>query len=123
MSAPSFSSFSPSFKSFPDLNAGSGNESKPPGDDVKQRKKHKKRDRRDRVDSTGHKRSKRHGEGSNDQTVSVDYTGQFLEPEPLHSRPLFYSDRKGDLLNVKYGSLHAGDIPKYHLVGRKRSAS
>ena len=30
-----------------------------------------------------------------------------------------FSDRKGDILNVKYGRLHAGDVPKYNLVGRK----
>ncbi|KIJ68583.1 hypothetical protein HYDPIDRAFT_24843 [Hydnomerulius pinastri MD-312] len=32
------------------------------------------------------------------------------------SRPLFYSDRKGDPLNITYGSLHAGDVPKYRPV-------
>ena len=35
------------------------------------------------------------------------------------SRPLFFSDRKGDQLNVTYGGIHAGDIPKYHIVDRK----
>jgi hypothetical protein len=30
---------------------------------------------------------------------------------------VFYTDRKGDRLNVSYGGLHAGDIPKYRLVG------
>ncbi|KAH7885897.1 NRDE-2, necessary for RNA interference-domain-containing protein [Phlebopus sp. FC_14] len=36
------------------------------------------------------------------------------------SRPLFYADRKGDPLNVTYGSLHAGDVPKYHPVSHGR---
>ena len=35
----------------------------------------------------------------------------------LEFNRFFYSDRKGDLLNVQYGGLHAGDIPKYRLVG------
>jgi len=31
----------------------------------------------------------------------------------------FYSDRKGDQLNVVYGSLHTGAVPKHSLVGSK----
>lgn len=29
----------------------------------------------------------------------------------------WYSDQKGDELNVKYGSLHKGDVPKYRRLG------
>lgn len=29
---------------------------------------------------------------------------------------LFYSDRRGDMLNVQFGGLHAGDVPRYHPV-------
>ena len=29
---------------------------------------------------------------------------------------LFYSDRRGDMLNIQFGGLHVGDVPKYHLV-------
>jgi hypothetical protein len=36
-----------------------------------------------------------------------------LDDEKLRT---FYSDRKGDPLNVTYGSIHSGQIPKYHLV-------
>jgi hypothetical protein len=36
-----------------------------------------------------------------------------------YATPLFYSDRIGDPLNVHYGGLHAGDIPKHHLVARE----
>ncbi|RPD81960.1 DUF1740-domain-containing protein [Lentinus tigrinus ALCF2SS1-7] len=34
---------------------------------------------------------------------------------------VYFTDRKGDPLNVRYGGLHAGDVPKYRLVdwGRK----
>ncbi|KAI0094968.1 NRDE-2, necessary for RNA interference-domain-containing protein [Irpex rosettiformis] len=33
---------------------------------------------------------------------------------------MVFSDRKGDILNIKYGRLHAGDIPRYNIVGRGR---
>ncbi len=29
---------------------------------------------------------------------------------------LFYSDRRGDMLNIQFGGLHAGDVPRHHLV-------
>lgn len=32
----------------------------------------------------------------------------------------FYSDRKGDILNISYGGIYAGDVPRYHLVARGR---
>lgn len=34
----------------------------------------------------------------------------------LDARPLFFVDRRGDPLNVQYGGLHAGNIPKHRLV-------
>lgn len=33
----------------------------------------------------------------------------------------FYSDRNGDRMNLQYGALHSGDIPKYRPVGGGRS--
>lgn len=42
-----------------------------------------------------------------------------LQQNTWDSRPVFFSDRKGDQLNVTYGGIHAGDIPKYHIVDRK----
>ncbi|KAI1793871.1 NRDE-2, necessary for RNA interference-domain-containing protein [Ganoderma leucocontextum] len=30
---------------------------------------------------------------------------------------VYFTDQKGDPLNVRYGGLHAGDVPKYWLVG------
>ncbi|KAG0696046.1 NRDE-2, necessary for RNA interference-domain-containing protein [Suillus ampliporus] len=44
-----------------------------------------------------------------------------LQESQWNSRPVFFSDRKGDQLNVTYGGIHTGDIPKYHLVNRGRS--
>ncbi|KAI0080269.1 DUF1740-domain-containing protein [Panus rudis PR-1116 ss-1] len=39
---------------------------------------------------------------------------------PLDTKTIFYSDRKGDPLNITYGGIHRGDVPKYHLVARGR---
>ncbi|KAI6104062.1 NRDE-2, necessary for RNA interference-domain-containing protein, partial [Pisolithus croceorrhizus] len=36
-----------------------------------------------------------------------------------HSQRSFFSDRKGDPLNITYGGIHAGDLPKYRPVNRK----
>lgn len=33
---------------------------------------------------------------------------------------VFYSDRKGDQMNLQYGALHSGDIPKYRPMGGTR---
>ncbi|KAM0793184.1 hypothetical protein ACM66B_000655 [Microbotryomycetes sp. NB124-2] len=32
----------------------------------------------------------------------------------------YYSDKRGDELNVRYGSLHRGDVPKYRRIGAGR---
>ncbi|KAL6310050.1 DUF1740-domain-containing protein [Sparassis latifolia] len=37
------------------------------------------------------------------------------------SPPLYFTDRKGDALNVRFGGLHAGDIPRYTIVDRGRT--
>ncbi|THH33540.1 hypothetical protein EUX98_g633 [Antrodiella citrinella] len=37
----------------------------------------------------------------------------------LEDKPLFYSDRKGDPLNVTYGGLHVYDVPRHFLVDRR----
>lgn len=31
--------------------------------------------------------------------------------------PLFYNDFKGDDLNIRYGGLHKGDVPRYRRLG------
>lgn len=37
---------------------------------------------------------------------------------PTATEPrLFYSDRQGDEYNIRYGSLHKGDIPRYRRLG------
>ena len=34
---------------------------------------------------------------------------------------VYFTDRRGDPLNVLYGGLYAGDIPKHRLVGGESS--
>ncbi|SRR5260221_7206349 len=94
MTAPSFSSFPPSFSSFPDF--GSDNTGSR-GDDKKKRRKHEHKKRHKSTSS----REKETEDMSNNNTL-VDR--------------IFYSDRRGDFLNIQFGGLHIGDVPKYHLV-------
>jgi hypothetical protein len=82
----------PSFSSFPDLYSHS----------------------EPRQSSTKHAhktKSKKHRPAKEDQNNKQ----QNVE-KPEFNR-FFYSDRKGDSLNVQYDGLHAGDIPKYRIVG------
>lgn len=144
MSAPSFSSFPPSFSSFPDLDPGPSKPSSSKRDEPQQKDKtreKKEKERRDRdkrkSDKKGEKRRRdghdvldeerrrRKKEGKQrDDDDSRDIT-QPLEPWNVRddteskATPLFYSDRTGDPLNITYGGLHAGDVPKHNLVCRK----
>jgi hypothetical protein len=116
MSAPSFNSFPLSFSSFPELNPerqskpsevesgsrSSGN-SKRSKDGESERRRHKHR-RKPRSSSRS-----RHVENQSPDVVSA--------PERDEVQHIYYSDRKGDFLNIQYGGLHAGDVPKYHLAG------
>ena len=38
-------------------------------------------------------------------------------------RPEYYSSYKGDELNLRYGGLHRGDVPKYRRIGGKFSSN
>ena len=82
----------PSFSSFPDLysHPEPGQSSAKRGHKIKGKKRHRSQ------------------EDQNDEPQNL---------EKLELNRFFYSDRKGDLLNIQYGGLHAGDIPKYRLVG------
>jgi hypothetical protein len=96
---PSFSSFPPSFASFPDF----GSESQASTE----------KDRKTGV-KDGHRKRKRplSSEGHEKRKAKKDHI------EILDLPPSSYSDRKGDSLNIRYGGLHTRDVPKYHLVGR-----
>lgn len=118
MTAPSFSSFPPSFASFPDIDPGPSKRPSGPSEqfDDKKRKvtgkdKHKKR----RSDKDRHKSPTEHYL-ADDEKLKAREDAKRVESE--QSQRLFYSDRKGDALNVQYGGLHAGDVPKYHIYGR-----
>lgn len=38
-------------------------------------------------------------------------------PPPEPDKPLFYSSRQPDDLNIRYGGLHRGDVPRYRRLG------
>ena len=86
------SSFPPSFSSFPDLC------SPPEPGPSSTKREHKLKSKKQR-------RAKEDQNEKQQDLTKVEFNR------------FFYSDRKGDLLNIQYGGLHAGDIPKYRLVG------
>ena len=86
------SSFPPSFSSFPDLC------SPPEPGPSSTKREHKSKSKKQRL-AKGDQNEKQ-------QNLTKDGFNRF-----------FYSDPKGDLLNIQYGGLYAGDIPKYRLVG------
>ncbi|KAI0830629.1 DUF1740-domain-containing protein [Trametes gibbosa] len=63
--------------------------------------------------------------GSDDERRKVEEDRRVNDPDfevaSVRERLVYYTDRKGDTLNMRYGGLHAGDVPKYRLVdsGRK----
>ena len=89
------SSIPPSFSSFPDLYSPPERPEPGPSSTKREHKSKSKKQRRAKEDQN---------EKQQDLT-KVEFNR------------FFYSDRKGDLLNIQYGGLHAGDIPKYRLVG------
>lgn len=143
MSAPSFSSFPPTFSSFPDLDISQAgpskeNKSRPPEGDKHERKKGEKRKHKedkgkrdkDRAERDGSERRSKHKKRERDsdrqqtdEQLKEREDSHWRTPEQLNftdpSSLTVFSDRKGDVLNVKYGRLHAGDIPRYNLVGRE----
>ncbi|KAI0756690.1 NRDE-2, necessary for RNA interference-domain-containing protein [Daedaleopsis nitida] len=155
MSAPSFSSFPPSFASFPDAGPSSGlprekekkrekkhkhhrkqkNEEGSEGEaDRRRRKKHREDRHSEGAESTGARRrsrsrshsptrSKRHSLVDDERRKEDEDRSQRQEhPDGLSVKEglVYFTDRKGDPLNVRYGGLNAGDVPKYRLVGHGR---
>lgn len=148
MSAPSFSSFPPIFDSFPELEPGPSklSDTAKPSDHERKGKKRRskedttKRDRRkpdklpsrDRVHSVSEGRLHKERKKQDAPRDYVAFEDELLkaredsrrrteeEPSQASSPPLFFTDRKGDILNVTYGTPHAGDVPRYHLARGKR---
>ncbi|KAI0375320.1 DUF1740-domain-containing protein [Pilatotrama ljubarskyi] len=144
MAAPSFSSF-PSFTTFPDLDPGPSTRKSTPAEDKEKDKKHRKKNGRDDdQDSDGERTKRKHKHDKHSRREDEDdrdrhrhksygrsdderrkaeedrrYTHDDSEVSSLREgadRLLYFTDRKGDPLNVRYGGLHAGDVPKYKLV-------
>jgi hypothetical protein len=127
MTTPSFSSF-PSFDSFPVLDPGPS-ERRSTSPPKSKRKDEKRRKDKDKGDKDKIKRNKYHHEKSI-RPVDHSYGSRSAVPDDERlkaeedrqrkdSPAVFYTDRKGDRLNVRYGGLHAADVPKYRLVGGK----
>ncbi|KAJ7706309.1 NRDE-2, necessary for RNA interference-domain-containing protein [Mycena rosella] len=87
----------PSFSSFPELPPPAP----PPAPKKKEKEKHRKRDKAPLI-------------ANGTVTAKAKHRDTSTESDPV-SR-LFYSDRKGDPLNIQYGGLHSRDVPKYHSV-------
>ncbi|KAG5718792.1 UPF0614 protein [Termitomyces sp. T112] len=119
MSAPSFSSFPPSFSSFPDLDTG------PSTPSLAQPTKKGSRDKDKRERRKGKSKDKKRSPGSTTDTLDCNSeNSRYIEHDTSSASNItsrfYYSDRKGDLYNIQYGGLHAGDIPKYHIIDRGR---
>ncbi|KAG6336128.1 hypothetical protein ID866_2966 [Astraeus odoratus] len=148
MSPPSFSSFAPSFTSFPDLDPGPSHKAKSPdhsetardplGEPHQKSRKDKGERRSHKLDKEKSAKRERHVARS-EETTSYNTTWTIdnglrderrkqeedrrlpvQEYSQWESRPAFFSDRKGDPLNITYGSIHTGDLPKYRMVNRGR---
>lgn len=108
----------PSFSSFPSFDSDSGprnppstspSSSKP---EIGRHHRHKKdKDKRDKD-----KRDKKKDRSTDNRSIHDDERLKAEEDRKrTDEKPLYFSDRKGDNLNVRYGGLHAGDVPKYRL--------
>ncbi|EED80436.1 predicted protein, partial [Postia placenta Mad-698-R] len=133
----------PSFTSFPDLDPGPSKRSSTPKDDAHSSKKTAKHTESDDVGRKDRKRkhekrkhdalshSKRHRSEKDyvrpdDNVLKAQEDASLRREEAYNIRrpgspPLYFTDRKGDPLNVQYGGLHAGSVPRYYLVGWGRS--
>ena len=130
----SSTSLPPSFSSFPEFDLP---QSKPPQaspkpapdhdkkkkrrQDGKERKHKRDKLRSSEPESSGRVMSSRCDEGLyDDERLKAEEDRRRKdahESSSSSSQPLFYSDKKGDPLNVRYGGLSTSDVPRYHLVG------
>jgi hypothetical protein len=127
-------SFPPSFNSFPELDftPSKSQQVSPnpvPDSDKKKKRRQDGKERKHRHDKlrshepepSSRVRSGGYDEGHlDDERLKAEEDRRSKdahEPSSSLSQPLFYSDKKGDPLNVRYGGLSSSDVPKYHLVG------
>ena len=85
------------------------------GVDSRERKKRRKSDKEKKRKHRDKKEdAKRLQEGESTSIMPDGPNSQTLVDESAWR--LFYSDRRGDMLNIQFGGLHVGDVPKYRLV-------
>ncbi|EIN14098.1 hypothetical protein PUNSTDRAFT_140471 [Punctularia strigosozonata HHB-11173 SS5] len=143
MAAPSFSSFPPSFGSFTDADTRQQHSQQNksvrrsqsstdevqattgPGEYVPKEKRRQLDVHRSKTRDKKH-RGREHERHGRLADVDTEDHIQSLRQDALEgieprTRPLYITDRKGDPLNVHYGGLHAGDVPKYRLLNHGRT--
>ncbi|KZT05893.1 uncharacterized protein LAESUDRAFT_654560 [Laetiporus sulphureus 93-53] len=140
-----FSSFPPSFSSFPELEPGPSKRASTPTEDRRGSKKRSKRKEKGDKEGKEHRHrydreeSDEEKDGASRSKILADERGYrerddertkaeedismrrettFETTRPVSPRLVYYTDRKGDPLNIQYGGLHAYSIPKYHLTDR-----
>ena len=105
----------PSFSSFPDLEGGSNSQSvsvaKHEG-----RKKHKKSTKGKHKDGNAQDRHEGRSDSYQHRSQTVE-TSDSVEGNTQGSLKSFFSDHKGDALNIRFGSLNSSDIPRYRPIG------
>lgn len=104
MTAPSFSSFPASFLSFPDFDSEKNDSKHDNRHGKDDKKRHKK-----------HKYKKARHESSCSRETSPGGKEKVTTEDTLQNQ-VFYSDRRGDFLNIQFGGLHVGDVPKYQVI-------
>ncbi|KAH9064097.1 DUF1740-domain-containing protein [Lactarius vividus] len=132
---PSFSSFPPSFGSFPDVEDSSARYKEVSStsgerkglrekDDRKKRKRDKREKHANQSQTSSHERGRKGHNFKADGYVLDDERMKAEEESSSRmakqqdvSQLAFFSDRKGDPLNVQYGGIYSKEVPKYHLVG------
>ncbi|KAJ2919274.1 hypothetical protein MD484_g1134, partial [Candolleomyces efflorescens] len=129
----------PSFTSFPQLEAEPSRPQSPSYESQikSERRKHgksgsssKRRDHERRRDLSKERRRDKDRHNRREKEKHRDKDGNRREDERRgraddtvdESYRLFFSDRRPDHLNVQYGGLHAGDIPKYRMKAGGRYA-
>ncbi|KZT30683.1 hypothetical protein NEOLEDRAFT_1126287 [Neolentinus lepideus HHB14362 ss-1] len=129
MSAPSFSSFPPSFSSFPDIEVGPSrvaSSTAKKGEEKERKRKDKKlRDKESKNGRENETFRKYKSEREVDRSWDTEHDERVKNKQDTLQRrsgspPLYFTDKKGDPLNVTYGGLHAGSVPKYQAVARGR---
>ncbi|KAL1762021.1 NRDE-2, necessary for RNA interference-domain-containing protein [Schizophyllum commune] len=125
-------SAAPTFSSFPDLdpNPSQSKTKDKPKEKAKKRhrsrsrsrdrERHKDKDREGKGDKEGKKKKDRdrHRDDKRDKVYEEAY--DIRKDERDAGLRYFYSDRRGDPLNIAYGRIHSGDIPKYNIYHRGR---